>query len=57
MNTATRTAPAATLNNYRTGEIIRAATADEIEASTEAADRDGGAGVIEVNGVPCYVES
>ena len=55
MNTATRTA--STLNNYRTGEIIRAATTDEIEASTEAAERDGGAGVIEVDGIPCYVES
>ncbi|MBP6572276.1 MAG: hypothetical protein KA226_12710 [Gemmatimonadales bacterium] len=55
MNTATDTT--ATLNNYRTGEILRAATADEIEASTEAAQRDGGAGVIEVDGVSCYVES
>lgn len=54
MNTATKPA---TLNNYRTGEIIRAATTKEIEASTDAAEHDGGAGVIEVDGVPCYVES
>ena len=56
MPTETNTA-AATLNNYRTGETIRAATPEEVEASADAAERDGGAGVIEVDGVSCYVES
>jgi hypothetical protein len=46
----------ATLNNYKTGEVIREATAAEIEASRTA----GTEGVIEIeiNGemVSCYVE-
>jgi hypothetical protein len=46
----------ATLNNYKTGEVIRPATADEAQASAAAAERDGGAGVIEVDGVACFVE-
>lgn len=41
-----RTRP--TLHDYRTGEIIRNATAAELKASREAALRDGGAGVIPV---------
>ncbi len=45
-----------TLNNYKTGEFIREATAEEIEASRNA----GESGVIEVdiNGVKtaCFVE-
>lgn len=43
------------LINYRTNEIIRAATDAEAEASIEQAEHDGGAGVIDVDGVPCYV--
>lgn len=45
-----------TLRNHKTGAAIRSATASELEASREAAERDGGAGVIEVNGIHCYVE-
>lgn len=46
-----------TLCNYRTGDAIRAATAAEREESVGAAASDGGAGVIEVEGIqfPCYV--
>lgn len=45
-----------TLKDYETGEEIREATAEEREASVEAARRDGGAGVILVDGRRCYVE-
>lgn len=45
-----------TLRNYQTGEAIREATADEIVASIAAAKRDGGAGVIEIDGLSCYVD-
>jgi len=34
------------LINYNTNEVIRKATAEEAEASKEAASYDGGAGVI-----------
>lgn len=44
-----------TLCNYRTGDAIRAATAAEREESMSAAASDGGAGVIVVEGVSCYV--
>jgi hypothetical protein len=44
------------LINYRTNETIREATAAESEASQAAARIDGGAGIIDVDGVPCYVE-
>jgi hypothetical protein len=43
------------LINYRTNEIIRDATADESAASIEQAQHDGGAGVIDIAGTPCYV--
>lgn len=46
----------ATLHNYKTGEAIRPATAAELAASIEAAKSDGGAGVITVDGVACYVQ-
>lgn len=45
-----------TLRNYKTGTVIRPATTEEAEASRKAAERDGGTGVIEVDGVSCYVE-
>lgn len=53
-----------TLRNYLTGEIIRPATEAELECSRRAAQRDGGAGVIEVDvldgehlePVSCYAE-
>jgi hypothetical protein len=44
------------LFNYDTGTYIRPATQAELEASREAAKSDGGAGVITVDGVRCYVE-
>ncbi len=44
------------LCDYRTGDRIRNATAAEADASREAAITDGGAGVIEIDGVACYVE-
>lgn len=43
------------LMNYETGGYIRQATADELQASIEAAKEDGGAGVILVDGIKCYV--
>lgn len=46
----------AKLIDHRTGETIREATQDELEASREAAGLDGGAGVIEVDGRSAYVE-
>jgi hypothetical protein len=45
-----------TLTDYRTGESIRPATREERTASREALWLDGGAGIIEVDGVSCYVE-
>ena len=45
------------LMNYRTGEYIRPATADEYLASVAAARMDGGAGVIETDdGLVAYVD-
>tara|TARA_Y100000593_G_scaffold48028_1_gene90805 strand:- start:2403 stop:2984 length:582 start_codon:yes stop_codon:yes gene_type:complete len=44
------------LCNYDTGELIREATFAEIIESRQAATSDGGAGVIKVDGVSCYVE-
>ena len=49
------TIPAPRLTDYRTGEDIRTASPAEVEASKAAAETDGGAGVILVDGVPCYV--
>ena len=43
------------LYNYQTGALIRTATAAEAAASEAAALIDGGSGVIEVDGVSCYV--
>lgn len=44
------------LCDYRSGERIRPATAAEQGESQEQAEHDGGAGVITVDGVRCYVE-
>jgi hypothetical protein len=44
-----------TLHDYYTGREIRNATAEEIADSKRAAEIDGGAGVIEVDGKSCYV--
>jgi hypothetical protein len=39
---------------YATGEKLRPATTDELNASVLAADSDGGRGVIEVDGMKVY---
>lgn len=44
-----------TLHDRDTGEAIRPATASELAASIEAAEHDGGAGIISVDGRRCYV--
>ena len=44
------------LCDYKTGDLIRPAKAEEQAASRAAAERDGGRGVIEVDGRRCYVE-
>lgn len=44
-----------TLHDRDTGEAIRPATAAELAASIEAAQTDGGAGIISVGGRRCYV--
>lgn len=46
----------ANLRNYGTAEVIREATLEEMALSVEAAEVDGGAGVIVVDGVSCYVD-
>lgn len=43
------------LHDYDTGQPLRPATTDEARDSSEAAEVDGGAGVIRVNGRRCYV--
>ena len=64
--TTTTTAPAAitftwtaidgSLLDYATGDYIRPATADELSRSIASAEITGGAGVITVDGVSCYVD-
>lgn len=44
------------LRRYSDAAAIRNATRAEAAESREAAKSDGGAGVIEVDGVSCYVE-
>lgn len=54
----TNAADTATLYDYNTAEPIRPATNEELAASIEAAERDGGAGVILVDDQGdrrCYV--
>lgn len=43
------------LIDYRTNKTIRTATVEEAAESVAAARNDGGAGVITVDGIPCYV--
>jgi len=45
------------LMDYKTGRTLRSATAEEHAESIAAAARDGGSGVITVDGRSCYVES
>lgn len=49
--------PGGALVDYDTTKKIRAATPDEALASIRTAKRDGGAGVIEIDGRKCYVET
>jgi len=44
------------LRDYQTGDTIRPATQAETDESIAQAVRDGGAGVIIVDGRSCYVE-
>lgn len=44
------------LHDYQSGRQIRNATPEELAASIEAAEHDGGAGVIEVDGRACYAQ-
>lgn len=44
------------LYRYNDAVALRNATPAELAASQEAAESDGGAGVIEVDGVDCYVQ-
>lgn len=46
----------ANLLKYEDGSYLREATADEIAASLTAANTDGGAGAITVDGATCYVD-
>lgn len=48
--------PGPSLMSYDGGVYLRGATQDELQASLQAAELDGGHGVILVNGLPCYVE-
>lgn len=43
------------LYSYKTGKAIRNATPEELQASIEASQHDGGAGVIMVDGQSCFV--
>lgn len=43
------------LHDYQTGAALRPATEEELQSSIEAARRDGGTGVIEIDGRPCFV--
>lgn len=45
------------LCDYATGETLRPATQAEARESARVALQDGGAGVIDVGGVACYVEA
>lgn len=45
------------LRDYKTGAAMRIATNAEYEASKAASETDGGAGVIVVDGVHCFVDA
>lgn len=45
------------LIDYRTGEVIREASIAEAIESITASDGAGSAGVIEVDGLACYVDA
>lgn len=56
MTTTTTSTTHGDLMDYATARRIRSATAEEARQSREAAESDGGAGVILVDGRACYVE-
>lgn len=47
--------PTATLHDFKTGNILRAATSQEVEESAAAAMSDGNFGSITVDGASCFV--
>lgn len=55
VNNTNNTADYGTVFDYRTGEAIRPATAEDLELSLDAARFDGGAGCIMVEDRVCYV--
>ena len=54
-NAATEPQSTANLYDYQTGDALRPATEDELRSSIDAAQQDGGAGVIEIDKRPCFV--
>ena len=52
--TTTDASVRASLHDYETGEYIRPATQEELDESVSAAECDGGAGVIDVDGRRCF---
>ena len=48
--------PLGTVHDYKTGDPIRMATAEELAASQAAAELDGGVGAVEIDGEACYVD-
>ena len=54
-NAAAEPQSTASLYDYQTGDALRPATEDEFRSSIDAAQQDGGAGVIEIDGRSCFV--
>jgi hypothetical protein len=54
-NATTEPQSTASVHDYQTGDVLRPATEDELRSSIDAAQRDGGAGVIEIDGRLCFV--
>ena len=54
-NAATEQQSTASLHDYQTGDALRLATEDELRSSISAAQEDGGAGVIIIDGRACFV--
>jgi hypothetical protein len=44
------------LHDYQSGMYVRPATKAQADASSAAAMVDGGHGIIQVNGISCYVQ-
>lgn len=54
-NATTEPQSTASLYDYQTGDALRLATEDELRSSISAAQEDGGAGVIIIDGRSCFV--